>query len=145
MFYKNARIFASDFKFHMGAFEVTPDGRFGQVLPGREPEDAYDLDGATVIPGLIEIHSHGNSGCDFSDGDYEGLKTMAAFYARHGITSFAPASMTLPEDVLAKAYETAVRLHDEQPEGCAVRHSDGRTVLRGEQKRSPERRLPPGS
>ena len=119
MFYKNARIFASDFKFHMGAFEVTPDGRFGQVLPGREPEDAYDLDGATVIPGLIEIHSHGNSGCDFSDGDYEGLKKMAAYYLSCGVTSFAPASMTLPYDVLEKAFATARRLVDEAPAGCA--------------------------
>ncbi len=29
-------------------------------------------------------------------------------------------TVELPEDVLAKAYETAVRLRDEQPEGCAV-------------------------
>ena len=34
MFYKNARIFCSDHRFHHGAFEVTPDGRFGQILPG---------------------------------------------------------------------------------------------------------------
>ena len=95
MFYKNARIFCSDFQFHTGAFEVT-DGRFGQVLPQNVPEDAVDLKGATVIPGLVEVHSHGNSGADFSDGDYEGLKKMARFFALHGVTSFAPASMTLP-------------------------------------------------
>ena len=35
MFYKNARIFGSDFKFHHGCFEVTDDGRFGTVLPGK--------------------------------------------------------------------------------------------------------------
>ena len=101
MFYKNARIFASDFQFHMGAFEVR-DGVFGAVLPDAVPEDAVDLQGATVIPGLVDVHSHGNSGADFSDGDYEGLKTMASFYARCGVTSFAPASMTLPYDVLAR-------------------------------------------
>ena len=119
MFYKNARVFCADHAFHYGCFEVTPDGRFGQVLPGREPEDAYDLEGATVIPGLIEIHSHGNSGFDFSDGDYEGLKQMAAYYLSCGITSFAPASMTLPYDVLEKAFATARKLVDEDPAGCA--------------------------
>ena len=75
MFYKNARIFGSDFKFHQGAFEVTADGKFGAIISNdRAPGYAIDLEGATVIPGLIEVHSHGNSGYDFSDGDYEGLK-----------------------------------------------------------------------
>lgn len=119
MFYKNARIFAGDFRFHMGAFEVV-DGRFGAVLPDCVPEDALDLNGATVIPGLIEVHSHGNSGYDFSDGDEEGLRRMAQYYLSCGVTSFAPASMTLPYDVLAKAFANASRLAHECPEGCAV-------------------------
>ena len=119
MYYKNARIYTSDHKFHLGCFEVTDDGRFGEVLPGREPEDAYDLEGATVIPGLIEVHSHGNSGYDFSDGDYEGLKKMAAYYLSCGVTSFAPASMPLPYETLEKAFGTARQLVDEDPAGCA--------------------------
>ena len=116
MFYKNARIFCSDFSFHEGAFEVV-DGKFGAVLPQCVPEDAIDLKGATVIPGLVEVHSHGNSGADFSDGDYEGLKAMAKYFAQCGATSFAPASMTLPYDVLSKAFATAKKLQEEAPEG----------------------------
>ena len=119
MFYKNARIFTSDFQFHTGAFEVT-DGKFGAILPEEVPADALDLGGATVIPGLIDVHSHGNSGADFSDGDYEGLKRMAKHYAEVGVTSFAPASMTLPYEVLEKAFATARRLVDEAPAGLSV-------------------------
>ena len=116
MFYKNARIFTKDFTFQEGAFEVV-DGKFGAVLPECVPEDAIDLQGATVIPGLVEVHSHGNSGADFSDGDYEGLKAMAKYFAQCGATSFAPASMTLPYDVLSKAFATAKQLKEETPEG----------------------------
>lgn len=119
MFYKNARIFGGDFRFHMGAFEVT-DGKFGAVYPENVPSDAIDLQGATVIPGLVEVHSHGAAGYDFSDGDYEGLKAIAAYYAGVGVTSFAPASMTLPYDVLSVAFGNAKRLVQEDLPGVAA-------------------------
>ena len=38
MFYKNARIFCSDFTFRKGAFEVV-DGKFGAILLENVPED----------------------------------------------------------------------------------------------------------
>ena len=119
MFYKNARIFCDDFQFRMGAFAVE-NGVFTAVLPENVPADAIDLEGATVIPGLIEVHSHGAAGVDFSDGDYEGLKAMAAYYAGCGVTSFAPASMTLPYRVLSVAFANAKRLVEEDVPGLSV-------------------------
>ena len=119
MFYKNARIFCSDFTFRTGAFEVTEDGKFGAIFPENVPADAVDLQGSTVIPGLCDVHNHGNSGEDFSDGNYEGLVKIAKYLASEGVTSFAPASMTLPYDVLEKAFATGRQLADNQPDGCS--------------------------
>ena len=119
MFYKNARIYCADHTFRMGGFEVTEDGRFGAVLPENAPDEAIDLEGATVIPGLIDVHIHGAMGADFSDGDMDGLKKMAAYLATQGITSFAPASMTLPYETLSKAYACAADFVKKQPAGCA--------------------------
>ena len=118
MLFKNAYIFTEAGEFIHGSFRVA-DGKFTEILDTVPAEDGVDLAGQYVIPGLIDVHNHGNSGADFSDGDYEGLVKMARYLAANGITSFAPASMTLPYEVLEKAFATAVRITDEQPEGCA--------------------------
>ena len=117
MLYKNAHIFTEN-GFASGAFAVE-DGRFADILPGYDGAADVDLNQAAVIPGLIDVHNHGNSGADFSDGDYDGLVKMGCFLAENGITSFAPATMTLPYDVLAAAFATGVRLRSERPAGCS--------------------------
>ncbi len=119
MFYKNARIFCPDGHFRCGAFEVTDGGLFGEVLPQNVPADAIDLQGKTVIPGLVDVHIHGAMGSDFSDGNLDGNVKMGKYLALQGITSFAPASMTLPYDVLEKAFAAGRALADNRPEGCA--------------------------
>lgn len=110
MRYENGWIFA-DGRFARGGFSVE-NGRFAHVLEDV-PGPAEDLDGALVIPGLVDIHVHGCAGADFSDGDYAGLVRMARYLARRGVTSFAPASMTLPYDALDKAFHAAARLRRE--------------------------------
>ena len=116
MLFTNANLFL-DGCFQRGAFRVE-NGRFAEILTDAAG-DGIDLHGQYVIPGLVDIHNHGNSSADFSDGDYDGLVKMAKYLAANGVTSFAPASMTLPYDVLEAAYKTAVRLKKEQPEDCA--------------------------
>lgn len=117
MLFKNANLFV-DGQFQNASFRVE-NGKFTEILNDVPAEDGIDLENQYVIPGLIDVHNHGNSGADFSDGDYDGLVKMARYLAKNGVTSFAPASMTLPYDVLEKAYKTAVRLRNEQPDGCA--------------------------
>ncbi|MDD5603324.1 MAG: N-acetylglucosamine-6-phosphate deacetylase [Eubacteriales bacterium] len=66
-----------------------------------------DAAGCLLIPGLIDIHTHGAMGADTCDADIEGLRRMSGFYAANGVTSFCAATMTLGEDSLAAAMETA--------------------------------------
>lgn len=119
MIYRNGIVF-TDGKFEKCDFAVE-NGKFTFVGRACECSDAeyVDLEGKCVIPGLVDVHTHGSMNADFSDGDYEGLVKMAEYLASSGVTSFAPAGMTLPYETLAKAFRTGRKLHDERPEGCA--------------------------
>ena len=112
---ERVRYYGEDFHFHYGDIEIE-DGRFTQITEREEPAPE---DADTLIPGLVDMHLHGNSGADFSDGDYDGLTEMARFLAGAGTTSFSPATLTLPEEDLARACETAVRLREDAPADCA--------------------------
>lgn len=111
MRFENVSFFA-DGAFRTGSVEI----KNGRICAVQE----YDcIPEKFLLPGLIDLHFHGNSGADFSDGDYEGLKKIARYHAQHGVTRFSPASMTLPEADILKACETAACLKDEEPAGCA--------------------------
>ncbi|HEY9263483.1 MAG TPA: N-acetylglucosamine-6-phosphate deacetylase [Mycobacterium sp.] len=62
---------------------------------GRE---IIDVDGATVLPGFIDVHVHGAVGHEVMDGDVDGLSAMSVFFASHGVTSFLATTWTAPAD-----------------------------------------------
>lgn len=73
----------------------------GQVTDRSE----IDASGLLVLPGLIDIHSHGAVGHDFSDGNMEGLEKILAYEYAHGITTYCPTSMTIDREELERIFE----------------------------------------
>ncbi len=117
MRYCNALLFLGERGFVHGGFDVE-NGRFANVFMD-DRGGGLDLGGSVVIPGLVDIHTHGAAGADFSDGDLSGLRRMAEHLALCGVTSFAPTSMTLPYETLSKAFATAEELYQNRPENCS--------------------------
>ena len=104
MIIKNVNVYTEDKKFEKGEI-IIEDGKFqstssdsSQIIDG---EDCY------AIPGLVDIHFHGCMGYDFCDGTEEAIKEIAKYEASVGVTSIAPATMTISVDELAKVMEAA--------------------------------------
>lgn len=75
-----------------------------------EGVEALDARGRYVLPGLFDVHIHGYLGQDASDGDYDGLVTMAEGVAKNGVTAFLPTTMTVSRDELERAFAQIARL-----------------------------------
>ena len=121
MLIKNAKVFIG--KSFQDA-DIQFDGTITAIGKIDGPAD-LDAQGGYVIPGLVDIHTHGAMGEDFSDGKPEGLQPMADFYAAHGVTSFLGTTMTLKEETLTPAMRT---IRDFRPNGgakCAGIHLEG--------------------
>ena len=96
---KNAKVF-------VGKTFIPADIEFDQKIlsVGKlEGEADFDAAGMYVIPGLVDIHTHGAMGEDFSDGKADKLQMMADYYAAHGVTSVLATTMTLKEETLTPA------------------------------------------
>ncbi len=77
---------------------VVEDGKFKAI--GKCNDEGTDLNGAEVIPGLIDIHIHGSMNHDTMDMDVAGLNEISKYLAKQGVTSFLPTTMTVAiEDI----------------------------------------------
>ena len=65
-------------------------------------EKGTDMNGLSVYPGLIDIHSHGCMGFDTMDKD-DNLEKMSVFQLEHGTTSWYPTTMTMSTEEIIRA------------------------------------------
>ncbi len=63
-----------------------------------------------IIPGLVDIHSHGCMGHDTCDADEDGLKKMLAYQRENGIFTYFPTTMTFDEERLTKVCKTIAKV-----------------------------------
>lgn len=103
MIIKNGEVFLEDGRFHKQDVYVE-NHKIVESEDQVTDKTVVDAEGLLVIPGLVDVHSHGAYSHDFSDADAEGLKEILKYERRCGITSYCPTSMTLPEDTLMEIF-----------------------------------------
>ena len=69
------------------------------------PDTVIDAEGGYVIPGLIDVHTHGRCGIDIMDADSETLTKLSRAYAESGVTTVFPTIMTAPVEKLKSSIE----------------------------------------
>ncbi|MCL2125885.1 MAG: N-acetylglucosamine-6-phosphate deacetylase [Oscillospiraceae bacterium] len=62
--------------------------------------DGFDAGGAYVLPGFVDIHTHGCVNSDICDADAGGIERMLAYYGRQGVTSVVMTTMSYDEETL---------------------------------------------
>lgn len=105
MIITNGAVFEEDGTFRVRDLYVN-NGKIVESIDQVTDQVRIDAAGLKVLPGLVDIHSHGAFGHDFSDGDGQGLQEILRYERRHGITSYCPTSMTLPTETLKKIFGT---------------------------------------
>ncbi|MHB8627815.1 MAG: N-acetylglucosamine-6-phosphate deacetylase [Aggregatilineales bacterium] len=79
-----------------------------------------DAHGAWLLPGFIDLHVHGAIGHDTMDASSNGLLEIARFFARHGVTSFLPTTMTAPHERIMSALRVVCELMDKPTGGARI-------------------------
>lgn len=92
--FENCKVFDSSNRIFKQRSILVSDGIILDLLrhTDRCPDvdSVIDCGGRQVIPGLIDIHTHGRVGADFNTADADDMRNMAKSYSEYGVTSVFP-------------------------------------------------------
>ena len=104
------------------------DGRIASVGADVRPaagDEVVEAGGLTLMPGFVDIHSHGRGGSDFSDGTDEAFDTIGRGKLTDGVTGFLATGLTCPAGQLAEMCSAAERYKGR----CAAGSANAATCL----------------
>ncbi|MEG1801938.1 MAG: N-acetylglucosamine-6-phosphate deacetylase [Lachnospiraceae bacterium] len=107
MIIQNAKVF------YEGQFQSLDvrmeDGIIKEVASAIHMEEGEDARGRYLVPGFIDLHTHGCMGHDFSNAKADEINEMCRHYINCGVTSVVATTMTMNYETYK---ETAVRLKE---------------------------------
>lgn len=74
--------------------------------------EIIDAKGGYLLPGFVEIHTHGCGGYDFGDLTEEAFIKSAECYKKHGATTVLPTTVSCSDEDLIKLFELFRKIRD---------------------------------
>ena len=99
---------------------VLEHGKIEQILPyGARPADE-DYGNARIVPGFIDVHTHGAYGYDTNDAQPDGLRHWLRSIPEEGVTALLPTTVTQLPEVLEPAVRSVAQVVREGYEGAEI-------------------------
>lgn len=135
-FIRNARIYNTAHRAFFDGSLLVENGRITALYPADATPPAgvpvYDACGRRIIPGLVDVHTHGRAGGDFGTADVAQMRVMAKSYLDSGVTTVLPTLASAPLSELETSIDSinALRAEAAASEGelpnIAGTHLEGR-------------------
>lgn len=95
-------------------------GKIQSVLPYGQLEADADYGDKRIIPGFIDVHTHGAYGFDTNDAEAEGLRNWMKKIPQEGVTGILPTTVTQVPEVLSAALANVAAVVKEGYEGAEI-------------------------
>lgn len=107
------------------------DGIIQAIIPAGDSVPTADrvigASGRMLLPGLVDVHTHGRAGYDFNTADEEGMRRMARSYLRSGVTTLMPTLASASFEDLCTAADRITAISKTEQGACfAGVHLEGR-------------------
>ena len=106
--------------FFLAAQIEVKDGKIENILPYDSKSVDVDYGDLRIVPGFIDVHTHGAYGFDTNDANKEGLRNWMKNIVNEGVTGILPTTITQSREVLTKAVKNVAEVVKEGYEGAEI-------------------------